>query len=142
MALPSEVFVSLIPAMIAPVLLAGTAAIGLEYLKLRIDRKIREKRGETTAQRIEKLSRALTDATNLIGGIERELNERHRLVEKLREDCARYDALAKLKASEVEAVVQSLRGELRQEGKRSFWQSALMNLVFFLAGIVASIYFA
>lgn len=142
MALPSEVFVSLIPAMIAPVLLAGTAAIGLEYLKLKIDRKIREKRGETTAQRIEKLSRALTDATNLIGGIERELNERHRLVQKLREDCDRYDELAKLKASEVEAVVQSLRGELRQEGKRSFWQSALMNFVFFLAGIVASAYFA
>lgn len=136
MSLASEVLVAALPA----VLVAGGLAIAVEYLKLKIDRKIREKRGETTSERIEKLSGALRDATNLIGGIERELKERHRLVEKLRDDCARYDQLAKLKATEVEAVVQSLRGELRQEGKRSFWQSALLNFVFFLAGVVVTVY--
>lgn len=136
MSLASEVFLSAFPA----VLVAGGLAIGIEYLKLRIDRKIRERKGETAPERIEKLSRALTDATNLIGGIERELKERHRLVEKLREDCDRYDQLAKLKATEVEAVVQSLRGELRQEGRRSFWQSAFLNFVFFLAGVLVTVY--
>lgn len=136
MSIASEVILSALPA----VLIAGGVAIALEYLKLRVERKIREKRGETTSERIEKLSRALTDATTLIGGIERELKERHRLVEKLRDDCNRYDQLAKLKATEVEAVVQSLRGELRQEGKRSFWQSALLNFVFFLAGVLVTVY--
>jgi len=121
-------------------LIAGGMAIGFEYLKIRLERKVREKRGETTSERIGKLSRALTDATNLIGGIERELKERHRLVEKLREDCDRYDQLAKLKASEVEAVVQSLRGELRQEGKRSFWQSVALNFVFFVSGVLVTIF--
>ena len=136
MSLASEILLSALPAVLA----AGGLAIAAEYLKLRIDRKIREKRGETTSERIEKLSRALTDATNLIGGIERELKERHRLVEKLREDCDRYDQLAKLKATEVEAVVQSLRGELRQEGRRSFWQSVFLNFVFFLSGVLVTAY--
>lgn len=128
------------PAVWPMLLIAGGMAIGIEYLKIRLERKVREKRGETTSERIEKLSRALTDATNLIGGIERELKERHRLVEKLREDCDRYDQLAKLKASEVEAVVQSLRGELRQEGKRSFWQSVALNFVFFVSGVLVTIF--
>jgi hypothetical protein len=136
MSIASEIFLSAMPAM----LIAGGAAIALEYLKIRIERKVREKRGETTSERIEKLSRALIEATTLIGGIELELKERHRLVEKLRDDCDRYDQLAKLKATEVEAVVQSLRGELRQEGRRSFWQSALLNFIFFLAGILVTVY--
>ena len=136
MSFPSEVFIAILPAII----IAGVAAIATEYLKVRIERKVREKRGETTSERIEKLSSALTDATNLIGGIERELMERHRLVEKLRQDCDRYDQLAKLKATEVEAVVQSLRGELRQEGNRSFWQSVLLNFIFFAAGVAVTAY--
>ena len=136
MSLSLEIF----PAVWPMLFIAGGMAIGIEYLKIRLERKVREKRGETTSERIEKLSRALTDATNLIGGIERELKERHRLVEKLREDCDRYDQLAKLKASEVEAIVQSLRGELRQEGKRSFWQSVALNFVFFVSGVVVTIF--
>lgn len=136
MSLASEVLISALPAVLA----GGALAVAVEYLKLKIDRKVREKRGETTSERIEKLSSALTDATSLIGGIERELKERHRLVEKLRDDCDRYDQLAKLKATEVEAVVQSLRGELRQEGRRSLWQSALLNFVFFISGVVVTVY--
>lgn len=136
MSFPSEIVLAVLPAILA----AGGLAVAVEFLKLKIDRKIREQRGETTSERIEKLSRALTDATNSIGGIERELKERHRLVEKLRQDCDRYDQLAKLKATEVEAVVQSLRGELRQEGRRSFWQSALLNFIFFSAGVLVTVY--
>lgn len=136
MSLGVDFFLSVMPA----VVFAGGMAFFAEYLKARIERKTREKRGETTTERIEKLSKALTDATHLIGGIERELQERHRLVEKLRDDCARYDQLAKLKASEVDAVVQSLRGELRQEGNRTFWQSVLLNFFFFLAGIIVTVY--
>ena len=135
MSITSEILSTALPLILA----AGAASIGLEFLKLKIERSIRERRGETTSERIEKLSRALTDATRLIGGIERELKERHRLVESLREDCDRYEQLAKLKATEVDAVVQSLRGEIRREGKRGFWQAVVLNLVFFLAGAVVTI---
>jgi len=124
------------------IIIGGIVIVAVEYLKLRIERKIRERRGETTSERIEKFSRSLTEATNLIGSIERELKERHQLVEKLRQDCVRYDQLAKLKSTEVDAVVQSLRGELRQEGKKTFWQSAGLNFLFFLAGIVVTKYVA
>lgn len=136
MSVAPNLFLAVLPT----ILIGGVLVFAVEYLKLRVERKIREKRGETTSERIEKLSGALTDATNLIGGIERELSERHRLVEKLREDCVRYDQLAKLKATEVEAVVQSLRGELKLEGRRSFWQSALLSFIFFLAGVVVTVY--
>jgi len=71
MSFPSEIFIAALPSVLA----AAALAIGVEYLKVKLERKIREKRGETTSERIEKLSRALTDATNLIGGIERELKD-------------------------------------------------------------------
>lgn len=61
-------------------------------------------------------------------------------MQRLRDDCRRYDTLAQLKGTEVEAVVQSLRGELRREGKRSFLQAVALNLFFFLAGLAVSIY--
>ena len=138
MSFPIEILAAVLP--MAAV--AGAFAFGVELLKIKLEKRIRERRGETPSERIEKLSKALTDATSLISGIERELNERHRLVEKLREDCDRYDHLAKLKASEVEAVVRSLRGELRQEGKRSFWQSVGLNFVFFVAGVLVTVYMA
>ena len=134
MSIAFELLVSALPIVVA----AGGLAIAVEALKVWLERKVRERRGETTPERIEKLSKALTDATGLIGNIERELTERSRLVEKLREDCDRYDELAKLKSSEVEAVVQSLRGEIRQEGKRSFWQSVGLNFLFFVAGILVT----
>jgi hypothetical protein len=137
-----NLFPELLKTMIPMVLAAGGFAIGVEFLKLKLERKIRERRGETTSERVEKFANALTQATNLIASIERELKERHRLVEKLRQDCVRYDQLAKLKSVEVEAVVQSLRGELRQEGKKTFWQSVGLNFLFFLAGIVVTKYVA
>lgn len=134
MSIAFELLRSTLPMVVA----AGGLAIGVEALKVLLERKVREHRGETTPERIEKLSKALTDATGLIGNIQRELTERSRLVAKLREDCNRYDELAKLKSSEVEAVVQSLRGEIKQEGKRSFWQSVGLNFLFFIAGILVT----
>jgi len=121
-------------------LAAGALSVGAEILKAKIEAKVRERRGETTAVRIEKLFQALSESTRMIASIERELNERSGLVQRLRDDCKRYDELAKLKGAEVEAVVQSLRGELRKEGKRSFWQAVGLNFLFFLAGVVVSFY--
>ena len=126
--------------MLPMILAAGALSVGAEILKAKIEAGVREKRGETTALRIERLSRALSESTTMIGSIERELHERSRLVQRLRDDCDRYDHLAKLKGTEVEAVVQSFRGELRKEGRRSFWQAVALNFFFFLAGVMVTLY--
>lgn len=76
---------------------AGGVAVGLEFLKVKIERKIKEKRGETTAERIERLSKALKESISLTNEIEQEIQQRHSMVTKLQEDVNRFKRLAKLK---------------------------------------------
>ncbi|PLX59581.1 hypothetical protein [Sedimenticola selenatireducens] len=128
---------------IAPMIVAaGGVAIGLELLKQKLERKLREKYGESQEERISRLTRNLKEATTAISEIESELKERHALAEKVKADYERYEKLASLKEEEVEAVMQALRGELREEGAKSLWKSAAINLVFFLAGVAVTIYMA
>ena len=121
-------------------LVAGGIAIGIEYLKSRIDRKIKEKFGETSEERIDRLTKSLKEAASLSSEIELEISNRNRIVEKLKGDLKRYEELKKLKETEVEAVVQTMRGELRRESNKSLWQSAGLNLIFFLAGVAITFY--
>lgn len=119
---------------------AGGVAVGLEFLKVKIERKIKEKCGETTEERIERLSKALKESISLTNEIEQEIQQRHSMVTKLQEDVNRFKGLANLKGSEVEAIAQTLRGELRTEGSKSLFKSALVSLVFFIAGILVTLY--
>ena len=64
------------------------------------------------------------------------------MVSKLQDDVNRYESLAKLEGSEVEAIAQTLRGELRSEGSRSLLKSASISLMFFIAGVVVTSYAA
>ena len=50
---------------------------------------------------------------------------------KSQENVERYEYLASLKETEVEAIAQTLRGELRSEGSKPLLKSALVSLVFF-----------
>lgn len=134
----NEVLWKMIPIVIA----AGGAAIGLEFLKIKLERKIKEKRGETTSERIERLSKSLKESISLTNEIEQEIQQRHSMVIKLQDDVARYEELAKLKGSEVEAIAQTLRGELRNEGSKSLFKSASVSLFFFIAGVVVTLYAA
>lgn len=134
----TEIFLKILPTF----LVAGGAAIGMEYLKVKLDRKIKEKRGETTSERIERLSKALKESISLTNEIEQEIQKRHSMVTKLQDNVNRYESLAKLKESEVEAIAQTLRGELRSEGSKSLLKSALISLVFFVAGVVVTLYAA
>jgi t-SNARE complex subunit (syntaxin) len=94
---------------------------------------------ETIEERINKLTSSLQESTNLIAEVESEISERSALVEKLKKDAETYEQLVKLKASEVEAVAQLLRGELKKEGSRSFWKGVLVNFLFFALGLIASV---
>ena len=134
----TELFLKVLPIF----LVAGGAAIGMEYLKVKLDRKIKEKRGETTTERIERLSKALKESISLTNEIEQEIQKRHSMVTKLQNDVDRYESLAKLKESEVEAIAQTLRGELRSEGSKSLLKSAFVSLVFFVAGVIVTLYAA
>ena len=123
-------------------LLVGGFAAGLQLLMQKLQRKLREKYGEPPEERINRLARNLKEATSAISEIESELRERHALAEKVKTDYERYQKLADLKKEEVEAVVQALRGELREEGSKSLWKSVAINLVFFVAGVVVTVYMA
>jgi predicted flap endonuclease-1-like 5' DNA nuclease len=58
---------------------------------------------------------------------------------KLQEDVKTYKEIAALKQSEVQSVAQLLRGELRREGRRSFWSGFALNLLFFVLGAVVTV---
>lgn len=134
----SELFFTLLPL----VLSAGVAAVGLEYLKFKVERKIKEKRGETTGERIERLSKALKESIALTNEIESEIQQRHSMATKLQADVERFEKLATLKETEVEAVAQTLRGELRTESSNALIKSALISFLFFVAGVFVTLYVA
>jgi septal ring factor EnvC (AmiA/AmiB activator) len=94
---------------------------------------------ETTQQRVQRLTSALTEATRTISDIEQELRERQSTVERLRHEIETYERLKDMNEEEVEAVVDVLGVPLRREARRSFWVNAAMNFGFFVLGAVVSI---
>jgi hypothetical protein len=96
-------------------------------------------RGETTEQRVNRLTSALTEATRTIEEIEREMRERQSTVDRLRRDAETYERLKEVNREEVEAVAEVLDVRLQKEGRRSFWVNVAMNFGFFVLGAVVSI---
>lgn len=95
------------------------------------------RKGETAPtleSRASSLNRSLRDAIGLIDEIQSEVESRQRLSERLAADVETNKRLANLHQAEVDAVVQSIRGELRKEGRRAFWQSSGVNFVLFGLG--------
>lgn len=134
----SGVILKVVPMIVA----AGVVSVGVQYLFLKLERKIKEQRGETTSERIERLSKALKESISLTNEIEEEIQQRHSIVAKLQDDVDRFEQLAKLKESEVEAIAQTLRGELRTENTKSLFKSALISLFFFIAGVFLTLFVA
>ena len=93
---------------------------------------------ETTEDRIGRLTKSLHEATSLISNIESEIRARSELADRLQQDIDRYNKLAALHQPEVEAITQLLRGELRKEGRSTFWKGFAINLLFFVLGATAS----
>lgn len=134
----SEIYKTLFPYIIG----MGIFAIGFQYLAIKFEKYIKNKYGESSSERIERLTKSLKEASELSSEIENEINRRHKLVEKLESDIERYNELAQLKSSEVEAVVQAMSGEIQKESSKSFILSAALNFLFFIAGILVTIYFS
>jgi TolA-binding protein len=78
--------------------------------------------------RVAELSDNLTTASKSIDEIEQEIESRQDLVARLAADQRQYEQLANLRQSEVDAVAQALRTEIKEEGRRSFWPNLGINI--------------
>jgi len=94
------------------------ANILIEILRLR---KIIKRGEETTIQRFNKLTKALSQSTQLIDEISMEIDARQKLVDKLQKDIEIYNKIVEIKKSEVETVSQLLGGEIHKESRSSLW---------------------
>lgn len=111
--------------------LVGTALIVFSYLR----EKQPQSAGENTAERVQRLTRTLNEAAQVVDEIEKEIEKRHDLAQELQQDIDQLENLRDLNQQQVEAVVQAIDAPIQRQGRRSL----LVNFVFFLLGIVASI---
>lgn len=95
---------------------------------------------ETLEDRINKLTTALKESSQLVTEVESEIQTRQHLVKELQSDAKRYEQLISMNQEQVDAVAQVLQGELRREGKVSFWKGVAVNFTFFVMGAGASWY--
>src|SRR4051794_41046867 len=123
------------PAVLAAALGAVASLLGGLVSTWLASRQERRSGPVTLDERIPKLTNALRESTRIASEVEREIATRSQAVEKLRQE----QELLELDREQVEAVAQTLRGELRREGKRSFWISVAQNMVFFGLGVLATV---
>ena len=124
-----EDYISLLVVLVAP---------AVAYLGQLLIRR-RERGAESPEQRIQRLTNSLSEAANVAGEIEAEIRRRQGVAERLQQDIQQYERLREVNQEEIEAVAQVLGGQLRKEGRRSFWVGVLMNFVFFVFGVAATV---
>jgi hypothetical protein len=113
--------------------LGVTIASGFQLIIL-----FRQPASASAQDRVQQLSKSLSEATQLIDQMQIDIESRQRMVTKLQGDLETYDKLAALKKDEVEAVAQVLRGEIDKSSRRSFWEGVAVNFAFFILGAIAS----
>jgi len=96
---------------------------------------------ETVKQRAARLATALTETASLVEEMDKEISERHALVEKLREDIRSYQELVDLKESQANAVAQLLREELHKSERASILKHFGLHFLFYVLGIASTIAF-
>ncbi len=92
------------------------------------------------ADRISRLTKSLNDSARIITEIEKEVDQRQELLERLQRDAETAKNLAALNSPQANAVVQALRGELDKESNKSFWIGAGQNFVFTILGALLGIF--
>ena len=116
----------------------GAAVSGLTALLSYWREQKRGREAPTLEDRIKTLTQNLGSASAAISEIEAEIQNRTKIVEKLRNDVQLYEQLRKLSQSQVEAVAQTIRSEITHESKKSIWRNAMMTfgvaLIFFFLG--------
>ena len=98
----------------------------------------RKREAPTLKDKATTLIKSLKESLSAISEIEAEVEKRGKLVEKLENDVQRYEQLKELNKAQVEAVAQTIRGEVAGESKKSLWRNAIITfivaLIFFSLG--------
>jgi arginine/ornithine N-succinyltransferase beta subunit len=92
----------------------------------------------TLEQKITALTKNLNDSARAISEVEREVQARRQLADKLRADAEEAQNLATLNQKQVEAVAQALRGQLEERERASFWWTIGQNFFFAALGVALS----
>lgn len=107
-------------------ILGVSSSIVYEVISTILKRKNINKEDDITS-RIKDVSTVLENSVQELGELQTELEERVKMVEKLKEE-----------AEQVKAVRTTLNNELQKEGRKSFWQGVIVNFVFFVSGAIVS----
>ena len=122
--------------LVAVALSAGVTALLSMFTTIR-KRKEKEK-APTIEDRITTLSESLKNSLSVISEIESEIENRSQVVSKLKDDVKRYEKLKELNEAQVEAIAQTIRGEIAGESRKSIWRNAIITfvvaLIFFFLG--------
>lgn len=91
----------------------------------------------TLKDRIDNLSRSLSEATTIISEVEGEVNTRKNLLAQLERDRKVTEELVKLNKEQVAAVTSAIGGELNKDKRSEFWVDITQNAFFTTIGTIA-----
>ena len=118
-------------------ILGVSSSIVYEVISTILKRKNINKEDDITS-RIKDVSTVLENSVQELGELQTELEERVKMVEKLKEAAEQAETIISLTEEQVKAVRITLNNELQKEGRKSFWQGVIVNFVFFVLGTIVS----
>ena len=118
-------------------ILGVSSSIVYEVISTILKRKNINKEDDITS-RIKDVSTVLENSVQELGELQIELEERVKMVEKLKEEAEQAETIISLTEEQVKAVRTTLNNELQKEGRKSFWQGVIVNFVFFVLGAIVS----
>jgi len=127
MVIPPDISLIMI-GFVAAGIVTGLFAVYLSW----VERK-RKEQAPTLEDRIDTLTENLKSTLLVISEIETEIENRSKIAEKLKNDIQRYEQLKELSQSQVEAIAQTIRGEIAGESRKSIWRNAIMTFIVALA---------
>ena len=118
-------------------ILGVSSSIVYEVISTILKRKNINKEDDITS-RIKDVSTVLENSVQELGELQIELEERVKMVEKLKEEAEQAETIISLTEEQVKAVRTTLNNELQKEGRKSFWQGVIVNFGFFVLGAIVS----
>ena len=89
--------------------------------------------------RLARLGSTMQESAQLLEQVSGEIEARSAAAAQLQKEAQEAEQLAKLNQAERDAVVRAVRAEIVSESKKSARQGLWANLLFFIAGVAASI---
>ena len=112
-------------------------SLSVALVASQVERK-RKKEAPSLEDRITALAKSLKSSLSVISEIESEIASRSQIASKLKADVKRYEKLKELNAAQVDAIAQTIRGEIAGESKKSLLRNALITfgvaMIFFFLG--------